>query len=220
MSNESLFAYQLRDTSWVTGRELPPVGMWTEHAGPIAGPLAPTDHRQRAFEHPFDAIALGAGGNTLCLVELGGDILRRDLAITASRRRIVRCASIADTLRCFARSCAMKALPLWSAPSEVMEYLATGAVMKRESAWDAASVMRISNVVQEMARHSARAAAHVDPVEAAYEAARSFVQARTADAWSKKAVPNWDFGWDLEWEDVRATFKNLVDEALAQQSCG
>ena len=103
--------------------------------------------------HPFDALQY-APGETLCLVELDGEILRGDDKVCARKRKIIARFDATDLLRDQARKSALSVIHLWDAPAVVREYLETGDETKRaaamaaardaasDTAWDAAYAAR------------------------------------------------------------------------------
>lgn len=118
--------------------------------------------------------ALGyAPGPIICRVNLGGRILTANDKVCASERTVIAMADATETLRAFARSCALDVIDKWKAPAVVREYLETGNEGLRESAksesWSAAK----------SAMWSAEAAAK----SAAWSAARSAEAAESA-VWS------------------------------------
>ena len=117
----------------------------------------------------LDALSY-APGPVLCRVELSGRILRGDDKLCVETRRVVWMADPTradDTLRAFARRCALDAIHLWAAPDVVRRYLETGDETLRAAAWDAA-----------------RAAAW----DAAWDAARSRQRGRLIAMMSRIAV--------------------------------
>jgi len=89
-------ASKLRD-----GRPIPADGVWLEHRGK-AVLCAQGLH---ASEHPYDALKY-APGTTLCLVEMGGTIVRGDDKLVATKRRIIARIDAEPLLRLFARKVA------------------------------------------------------------------------------------------------------------------
>ncbi|MGH9426652.1 MAG: DUF7666 domain-containing protein [Terriglobia bacterium] len=120
------------------GRPIPPDGEWLEHTGP----LILCESGLHASLDPFDALQY-AHGNTLCLVELDGDILKASDKVCASRRRIIARIDLTEFLKTFARQQALSVLHLWDAPPIVEEFLRTGnpaiaATAAAATAWAAA----------------------------------------------------------------------------------
>jgi hypothetical protein len=142
-------AYHFTNGKLRDGRKIPPIGKWLEHKGE----LVMCSRGLHASLHVFDAMGY-APGNTLHLVELGGEIIRGDDKVVASRRRIIATINAEPILRQFARKCALDVIHLWDAPEIVVRYLKTGDESIRAAAWDAAS-----GAARGAARDAARAAA-------------------------------------------------------------
>ena len=136
------------------GRPVPNDGEWLEHKGRLV--LCETGlHFSR---QPFDALQY-APGNTLCLVEISGEIVEpagEDKGI-CTRRKIVTRMDAEELLRYFARMQALSVIHLnedLCSNETVVDYLMTGdeslRAAARDAAWDAA---------WDAARDAARAAA-------------------------------------------------------------
>ena len=123
-------ADKLRD-----GRNIPADGEWLIHEGE----LIPCQSGLHASEHPFDALRY-APENTLCLVELDGEIIsHNDDKVVARRRRIVKRVDATNMLRRFAADQALSVAHLWNMPEIVREYLQTLDENKRIAAASAAA---------------------------------------------------------------------------------
>jgi hypothetical protein len=130
-----LRAYHFVSSTLRNGHPIPPDGEWLEYDGGL--PLIMCERGLHASVHPFDALKY-APGNTLCLVDLDGEIIQGDDKCVATRR-IIRHRIDAETLlRAFARSCALDVIGLWDAPDLVKTYLSTGDESIRAVAWTAA----------------------------------------------------------------------------------
>ena len=163
------------------GKPIPPNGEWLIHDGPIV----PCESGLHASEHPFDALQ-HAPGETLCLVELEGDLASHGNPIdkwAGRRRKIIKRIDATNLLRRFAADQALSVKHLWDMPPVVMEYLTTLDETKRAAAWDTA---------WDTALAAARAAAR----DAAWAAARAAARDAARDA-------------------ARTEFKNRVDLAFA-----
>ena len=170
-------AYHFNTGRLSDGRNLPPLGEWLEHDGPIV----PCERGLHASEHPFDALKY-APGTTLDMVDLEGELVTHGNPVDKlCGRRRCRIASIDATalLREFARWCAQQVLPLWDAPAVVKEFLKTG----REDLMAAACAA---------ARDAACAAARDAVWNAAGAAARNAAWAAAGDA-------AWDAAWNAAW---------------------
>lgn len=123
--------------------------------------------------------ALGyAPGPIICRVELGGRILTSSDKVCASERTVIAMVDATDTLRAFARSCALDVIDKWDAPSVVREYLETGNEELRESAESAA------------AWSVELAAAAAWSAESAAWTAELAVQSARSAAWSARSAQN------------------------------
>ena len=84
-----------------------------------------------------------ATGPIVWRVEMGGEIVDRGDKVCASERTYLKGGvDASDTLRKFARLCALDVIDLWTAPDVVVRYLKTGDESirdaARDAAWDAA----------------------------------------------------------------------------------
>jgi len=117
----------------------------------------------------LDALSY-APGPYVWRVELSGDIVVGDDKVAATERKYLWGFDATDTLRVFARRCALDVLHLWDAPPVVVEFLKTGdeklRAAARAAAWDAASDAAWA------ARAAAWAAARAAARAAAWDAAR------------------------------------------------
>ena len=138
------------------GSPVPPDGKWLAHSGK----LVLCESGLHASPDPFDALQY-APGPILCLVELGGKIVKDADKYVASRRKILRRMDATELLRYFARMQALSVIHLWDPPDVVLDYLMTG----DESIWDAARDAAWD------ARDAARAAARDAAWAAAWDAA-------------------------------------------------
>jgi len=120
-----------------TGKPVPPDGEWLEESGP---PVLCTWGLHASVDI-LDALKY-ASGSVICRVELGGEIVRGNDKLCATRRRILWRLDAAEVLRAFARKCALDVVRLWDAPEVVLRYLRTGdesiRVEARSAAWSAA----------------------------------------------------------------------------------
>ena len=155
-------ADKLRD-----GRPIPPDGEWLEHSGD----LIPCQSGLHASLHPYDALRY-APGNTLCLVELDGEIIsHEDDKVVARRRRIVKRVDATNMLRRFAADQALSVAHLWNMPDIVKEYLSTIDENKRIAASASASAASAASASAYTAAASAYAAAAYAYTAAAYDSA-------------------------------------------------
>ena len=162
------------------GRPIPVDGIWLEHDGP----MEMCESGLHFSRHPFDALTY-APGSTLCLVEIGGEIIepKGDNKGICSRRKIVKRGDMTELLRYFSRQQALSVVHLWDAPDVVLDYLMTG-------------------------DESARAAARDAVWAAAWGAARAVARAAAWDA-------PWDAAGDAAGEAQREYFLMLIEEAFS-----
>ena len=100
-----------------------------------------------------------AHGPVTWKVNITGDVVKGDDKICGQRRKAIAGGiDITDTLREFARWCALQVIHLWDAPDIVKEYLKTGDEKIRAAAW-AAACDAAWDATWAAARDAARAAA-------------------------------------------------------------
>ena len=189
-----MIAYHFVGKTLRDGRPIPPDGEWLEHDGP----LVMCESGLHASTHPFDALEY-APGDTLCLVELGGNMQTEGDRSVATRRRIIKRIDAEPLLRAFARQQALSVIHLWDAPDVVVKYLKTGDDTLRSAASEAAMA-------------AARSAAMSDAMAAAWDAGLPDAMATTisftrsaassdarsaasSDARSAASSAAWDAAW-------------------------
>ena len=116
------------------GRPIPPDGEWLVHDGE----LIMCGSGLHASVRILDAL-IYAPGNTICRVEVDGEILHDDDKLVAEKRKILWRIEGEQVLTAFARWCALQVVHLWDAPDVVIKYLTTGNENTRSAAWAAAS---------------------------------------------------------------------------------
>ena len=121
------------------GSPIPEPGVTLRHDGPVV----PCKSGFHASVRALDALTY-APGHIVHYVKLGGEIIAHGYPVdkhVGSERTIEWTADAKDTLRHFARLCALDVIHLWDAPDIVWEYLGTGDENKRAAvraaAWDA-----------------------------------------------------------------------------------
>jgi hypothetical protein len=140
------------------GRPVPEDGVKLVHTSRVI----PCQEGLHASAHPMDALTY-APGNTLCLVECGGQIIEHGDPvdkIACSERTIIVRMDAEPLLREFARHCALSVVHLWEPPQVVCDYL-MGDDAARAAARDAARAA---------ARDAAMAAAWAAAWDAAWDA--------------------------------------------------
>jgi hypothetical protein len=154
------------------------------------GRLGLCEYGLHASERALDALKY-APGPIVCRVRLGGSILTGEDKACASERTVIAMADATETLRVFARACALDVLDKWDAPAVVREYLETGNEDLRVAAEAAA------RSAAESAADSARSA-----WPAAWSAARSAESAAWSAAWSAELA-----AWSAESAEAAARSK-------------
>jgi hypothetical protein len=183
-------AYHFVNGSLRDGSPVPADGAWLE----VDPPIKLCVRGLHASVHPLDAL-MYAPGNTLCLVELGGEIVESDDKCVATRRRIIARFDAEPLLRKFARDCASSVLHLWDAPQVVRDYLKTGDESLRAAAGAAAgdaAGAAAGDAAWAAAWAAAGAAAGAAAVAAARSAART---AARAAAWAAAGAVAGDAAW-------------------------
>ena len=140
-----------------------------------AGPLKLCQSGLHASARLIDALS-HAPGPMLCRVKLGGEIIKGSDKVVASERTVLWALDVSDTLRRFARLCALDVVHLWDAPPVVLRSLRTGDDIDRDATYDEA---------RSVARSAADAAAYDAAYDAAYAATYDAAyDAADAAAWS------------------------------------
>ena len=155
-----------------------------------------------ASERIIDALSF-APGPVVYRVKLGGTVVHGDDKSVATERTYVSGGiDISDTLRAFARKCALDVIHLWDAPRIVRQYLETGDESIRAAAWAAASAAAWA-AARAAAWDAARAAARAAAWDAASAAARAAARAAA-----------WDAAWDAARAAARAAASAAQNETL------
>jgi hypothetical protein len=115
------------------GQPIPPDGKWLKHDGE----LCMCESGYHASRRIIDALKY-APGDTICRVELDGEIIEDNDKLVATKRRILWRVNGDELLREFARWSALQVIHLWNAPDIVREYLETGNEELRNAARAAA----------------------------------------------------------------------------------
>jgi hypothetical protein len=182
------------------GTTAPPDGQWLTYDGPIVM----CESGLHWSREPFDALQY-APGNTLCLVDVDGQIIEdKDKGVSSMRRIVVR-MDAEPLLRYFARQQALSVVHLWDAPQVVFDYLmgddaarAAARDAARAAAWDAAWAAT-RDAAWAAARDAARDATRVTALDAA-----------RAAAWAAAR----DAAWDAALDAARKYFNALVHDAF------
>ncbi len=198
-------AYHFVGATLRDGRPVPADGEWLEHEGEIEMCVSGL----HASEHPLDALQY-APGETLCLVDIEGDIEMQGDKVVGRRRRIVKRFDATELLWAFSRECALSVIHLWDAPDVVKQYLQTGDKALRDAAWAAAwDVAR--DAAWAAARSAARAAAWAAARAAAWDVAWDVA---SAAAWDVASAAAWDVASAAARAAQRDKFKAAVDAAF------
>lgn len=113
------------------------IAVGTTHT--VEGEIIPCERGLHASVIPLDALFYSRG-NVVWRVELGGTIIPHDNDKHCASERTYLAGGIdaSETLRKFARLCALDVVHLWDAPEIVVRYLKTGDESIRAAAGDAA----------------------------------------------------------------------------------
>ena len=151
----------------------------------VTGDLELCKRGLHASVKPLDALKY-APGAIVWRVELSGNVLTGADKLCASHRTyIAGGVDVTDTLRLFARQCALDVAHLWDMPEVVRRYLETGDESLSAAARDAASDAAwaaASDAARAAARAAAWAAARVAAWAAARDAAWAAARAAARDA--------------------------------------
>ena len=91
-----------------------------------------------ASRRAIDALTYDPGP-TICIVELGGEIIHGDDKSCATERTYLKVFNGASLLEEISRRCALDVIDLWEAPDVVREYLETGDERLRKDAKEGAA---------------------------------------------------------------------------------
>ncbi len=161
-----------------------------------------------------------APGPVVWEVELGGDIVAHEDGdkLAATERTYLRGGiDITDTLRAFARRCALDVIHLWDAPEIVKRYLKTGGESIRgtagDAAWDAARAAAMD--APSAAARAAAMDADMDAARAnhAMEAARAAARGAARAAIDAAMDAAMDATMDAARAAARATAMNAAMDA-------
>ena len=156
----------------------------------VKGEIIPCRNGLHGSIKPLDALAY-APGPLVWRVRLSGLIVPHNSdKIVASERTYIAGDDATETLRHFARLCALDVIDLWDAPDIVRQYLKTGDESMRAAARDAA-------------RNAAWAATRAATRAAARAAARNAARAATRNA-------AWDAARDAAWAAARAAARDAA----------
>ena len=186
-------AYHFVGAALRDGSPIPADGEWLS----VEGPLVMCEHGLHWSRHPFDALQY-APGETLCLVEVDGDIQEQADKGVSRRRKILARFDATDLLWKQARKSALSVIHLWDAPAIVREYLETGdetnRAAARAAAWAAAMDTEMDTAMA-AARAAARDTAWAAAMAAARAAARDAADAADA-AWDTAMAAARAAAWD------------------------
>ena len=206
------------------GTTAPADGVWLEYSGD----LVMCESGLHFSKHPHEALRY-APGETLCLVEVGGQIIVGDDKGVCSRRRIIARMDATEMLRFYARMQAVKALEYWDTepPEVVCDYLLTGDESLRDAAraaaW-AAARDAARDAAGDAAGDAARDAAWAAAMDAARAAARDAAWAAARDAaraaawaaaWATAGDAAWAAARDAARDAADAEFNSIVYECFA-----
>jgi hypothetical protein len=210
------------------GRPIPADGELLVHTGRVV----PCESGLHASLEPFDALQYSQG-DTMCLVECGGEIVHERDKLVCSERRIVVCMNAEPMFRYFARQQALSVLHNYHEdPSDALLDWLMGDETARSMAYSAAQSAAWSNV-RTAAQSAARSAAWsawsalsaqssaTSAAAAVVAAARSAAQSAAWSAWSAQSAQSaatrsaaWSNARSAAWSTARAEFNALVYEAF------
>ena len=138
----------------------------------VSGEIEMCKNGLHASKKLMDAIYY-APGTIVYRVELSGEIKKGEDKLVAQKRTYLSGGiDVSETLRKFARMCALDVVGIWEAPDIVIRYLTTGDKSTRASAFDAAWAVA-SDAAWDAEWAAAKAAAHAAGRNAACYAARN-----------------------------------------------
>ena len=156
------------------------------------GKIIPCKYGLHLSKRPIDALQY-AQSSIIYKVVGSGVIVPHgnpvDKYACSKRKYVAGGIDVSDTLRHFARLCALDVIHLWNPPKVIIEYLNTGNEKNRPAAWDAA-----------------RAAARATEWDAASDAARDA-------AWAAARATEWDAAWDAEWDAAEVMARAAASDA-------
>ena len=204
--SEPILAWHFVSDTLRDGSPVPPDGEWLEYEGPVEMCFSGL----HASRNPLDAL-LYAPGSLLCRVECDEVIDEVDDKLVCRRRRIIQRLDMTDTLRAYARQCALSVANLWDMPAVVRQYLETGDEGIRD-----ATLAAVRAAARDAARDAARSAARSAVRDAAWAAARDAARAAARDAaWDAVRGAAWDAAWGAAaWDGQRNNFASIVEEAF------
>ena len=142
----------------------------------VSGEIEMCKNGLHASKKAIDALYY-APGTIVYRVELSGEIKKGEDKLVAQKRTYLSGGiDVSETLRKFARMCALDVVGIWEAPEVVIRYLKTGDKSMLDTALDAARAAAWA-----AARDDAWAAAHGDAYDAAKAAARDAAYADALD---------------------------------------
>jgi len=173
----------------------------------VSGDIKLCSHGLHASKKLIDAITY-APGPIVYRVELSGKVEEGVGKVVAQKRTYLSGGiDVSETLRKFARMCALDVVDMWEAPDIVIQYLKAGDKSIRDAAygatlatarndtWDAASTV---------ARDAALAAALDATSAAAWSSARAVARAAAPDAvWNAALDPAPDAACDAALDEAR-----------------
>jgi len=181
----------------------------------VKGKISPCRNGLHASVKPLEALGYATGA-IIWRVEMGGVIVPHgnDKLCASERTYISGGIDASDTLRHFARLCALDVIDLWTAPEIVIRYLKTGDESIRGAARDAAQgAARAAawGAAQGTAQGAARDAAWGAARDAAWAAARDPVRAAAIE----QLEPNvWDAAQGAAraaaWDAARAAARDAA----------
>ena len=170
-----------------------------------------------------------APGAIVYRVELSGEIKKGEDKLVAQKRTYLSGGiDVSETLRKFARMCALNVVDMWEAPEVVIRYLKTGDKSIRAAAWaaardearDAARDAAWSSA-RAAARDAARTAARDEAPAAALAAARATARgaARATALAAAKSAAKYaarDAAYTASWDEARRKQNRRLTAMIAR----
>ena len=176
----------------------------------IKGEIIPCRNGLHLSTKIMDALSY-AKGNIVYRVKGHGEVVPHDgnKFVCSKRTYIAGGINIEQTLRKFARMCALDVINLWPAPDVVVEYLKTGNVglrgSARHSSWASARASAMDSAM-DSAWASATASATASAMDSAWDSAWASARASAmawASAWNSARASARAWAMDSAWDSAR-----------------
>ena len=178
----------------------------------VSGEIEMCKNGLHASKKAIDALYY-APGTIVYRVELSGEIKKGEDKLVAQKRTYLSGGiDVSETLRKFARMCALNVVDMWEAPEVVIRYLKTGDKSIRAAAWAAAR-----DEARGAARDAARTAARDEAPAAALAAARATARgAARATALAAAKDDALDAAYTASWDEARRKQNKRLTAMIAR----